>query len=139
MVSRVWPVSLIFRLMMYVTLVAVSVLAFWPAADAPVSTGWDKANHFLAFFVLFWLLDFGWPTSLSIIQKTLILVAYGLAIEVVQSILPARLFSLADMAVDVLAIGAYLLVHARVRRLEFLIQKLPFVEQRPLTQWSNSL
>ncbi len=71
------------RWLFWLAIVGVSFLAFMPGDEVPVSTGWDKSNHALAFFVLAGLATFGWPAS-SAWQRCLGLVGYGALIELVQ-------------------------------------------------------
>jgi VanZ family protein len=67
---------------------AVGVLALLPATLPLPSTGWDKANHGLAFGALGLLGARCWPQARAVVL--LGLVAYGGAIEVAQSFTPTR-------------------------------------------------
>ena len=98
----------------------VLALALLPQQNVPVTTGWDKLNHALAFFVLSALLDMGfvrlkwWPQQLAI------MLAYGVLIECLQWLTPDRQFSLLDVVADGVGIVVYagfaLLVLASPRR-----------------------
>ena len=57
----VFSLTTVSRVVFFCCLLAVTTLALVPQEHATVSTGWDKANHLLAFFVLLWSLDFSWP------------------------------------------------------------------------------
>ncbi|MBE2985042.1 VanZ family protein [Campylobacter sp. RM9344] len=59
---------------------------------------WDKTNHILAFFVLYVLLNLAF--ELKFWYKFVLLLAYGIQIELVQSLLPNRFFSLFDVLAD---------------------------------------
>lgn len=135
MLQRTWAMREVFRVLLVIALLGISVLALWPAQISVISTGWDKSNHLLAFFVLFWLLDFSWPTGLSIAQKIAILMAYGLLIEIVQFNQSQRFFSLLDWAADALGLCLYLLLMRYIRNCEPLFKKLPFIEQDGTSQW----
>ncbi|TAN41240.1 MAG: VanZ family protein [Nitrospirae bacterium] len=69
----------------------------------------DVLNHFAAFAVLAALLDSAYR-KMGIPQKILILLGYGLFIEVVQYFIPYRKFSLADLAIDGVGVCAYFVV-----------------------------
>lgn len=99
----------------------------YPIPSAPS----DKVNHLLAFLELTLLARLGWPRA-RLAPVILALASYGLAIELVQTQLEHRTFSVADMLADAAGIGLGLLlwpilgrlqVHARHQR-----QKL---RQRP--------
>ena len=72
------------RSLFWVTLLAVSALAFLPDHDvAQITTGWDKANHTLAFGALALFAGLGWPRW-PWWQMALALIGYGVLVEVVQ-------------------------------------------------------
>ena len=76
-----------------------------------ISHSHDKLNHMLAFWVLTFFADmsFGGPgRHIKSISSSLLL--YGLLIELIQSQLPYRSFSLADIVADALAIFSYWLM-----------------------------
>ena len=108
------PVA-VFRLMLLVSLVYISYLAFAPVAPSVN----DKGGHMAAFLVLSGLLDFSFPDSRFGARKIAALIGYGLLIEVVQYHLPHRTFELADVAADTGGIALYLLVTPLLRRLPY--------------------
>lgn len=67
----------------------------------------DKLEHAAAFYVLALLLDFSTPRTAYRLRKALPLMAYGIALEVVQYFLPYREFSLLDMAADAAGLSLY--------------------------------
>ena len=69
-----------------------------------VENMWDKANHFIAFFVLYILLSLAFK-SLSIRLKVLLLLVFGLHIEIVQNFIEGRYFSLLDVVADAVGIA----------------------------------
>ena len=89
------------------SIVAISVLAFLKgSALPPTPQVGDKLNHILAFLYLTIAADFAHP-KLSIKARVVILVIFGLFIEVVQYFLPWRSFEWLDLAVD---FGAILVI-----------------------------
>lgn len=87
----------------------VSYLALTPQ-PLDLSSGNDKSNHLLAFFSLTLLLRHGWP-RLSPWRSVLgVMLAYGIAIELLQQLVPGRDSSLLDIVADLtgtlLALGA---------------------------------
>ena len=67
--------------------------------DVPVpGTGWDKANHALAFAVLALLGSRGWPARAGTVLAGLLL--YGALIECLQTLTPTRVGEWADLAAD---------------------------------------
>lgn len=68
------------------------------------STGWDKANHLIAFLELTILTRLAWP-RLPLPVIAAVLTGYGALIEAVQSTLPYREFSLLDLIADMAGIA----------------------------------
>ncbi|WP_201244674.1 VanZ family protein [Halochromatium salexigens] len=93
----------------------VAYLALLPSAD-PISASWDKANHLLAFTVMAWLADLGWPAKQQAPLRWGLLLGYGLLIEAVQHFLPLRQFSLLDWVADGMGILIYLGLKASWQR-----------------------
>lgn len=72
------------RWLFTLALIGISTLAFMPSDEVPpISTGWDKSNHALAFFVLAVLANLSWP-RLGWWKPAIGLVGYGIVIEIVQ-------------------------------------------------------
>jgi VanZ family protein len=76
----------------------------------------DKAAHLATYVVLAALVDAGWPDTGFTPRKWLVLLLYGLAIEAVQSTIPSRDFSLADMAANLAGVALYALAVAPILR-----------------------
>jgi VanZ family protein len=94
-----------FQAAFYICLVAILFLATTTTVHIElVESMWDKANHFTAFFVLYILLSFGYK-SLRVWHKVVVLVGYGVFIEILQSFLPPRSASLFDILADCIGIG----------------------------------
>ena len=83
----------------FVFLIAIEYLALTPAQIKLIENSWDKANHFIAFATLYATLHFGF-SRLNLDAKVAILLAYGIQIEVAQSFVPSRYFSLLDIVAD---------------------------------------
>lgn len=83
----------------WTALAAVGVLSLLPPALPLPTTGWDKANHLLAFMTLALLAATCWPARRW--HVLLALAAYGAAIEIAQSLLGIRIGEWADWAADV--------------------------------------
>lgn len=92
-------------------LLGVALLAFLPSDEAlPISTGWDKSNHALAFFVLALLAGLSWPRA-AWWRPALGLLGYGIFIEVVQYFIGRD-----ATALDVFADGIGIALHAAIAR-----------------------
>ena len=86
-----------------IALAAVEYLATTSQHISLVESLWDKFNHFFAFSVLYLLLSLGFA-RLSFWQKAALLLLFGMQIEIVQSFLPARCFSMLDVVADTIGI-----------------------------------
>jgi len=102
------------RWLFWLAIVGVSFLAFMPGDEVPVSTGWDKSNHALAFFVLAGLATCSWPTA-SAWQRCLGLIGYGVLIECVQYLV-GRDAALLDVFADSIGLAIWQAVMLITRR-----------------------
>lgn len=82
----------------------ISFLALTPVPPKDLDTGWDKANHFLAFGSLAFVGRLAWPRA-HLLTLPLGLVAYGAAIELIQYFVPGRSCEWADLFADSLGIA----------------------------------
>ncbi len=96
-----------FRVALVLASLAILYLATTPLHDTVAGDVNDKLSHVLAFFSLALLLDFSFPDSALEWRKILALLAFGLAIEIIQYYLPYRAFSLLDWGADGLGIVLY--------------------------------
>lgn len=96
---RLFLSELFFRVYFFITLGVIEFLATTTLHIEVIESIWDKANHFSAFFVLYILLSFGFR-SLSTLVKIALLLGFGLQIEIVQSFIDGRFFSLLDVVAD---------------------------------------
>jgi VanZ family protein len=94
--------------------VVVGVLALLPARYPMPSTGWDKANHALAFAVLGVLGNACWPHRRA--HVILALAAYGGAIEIAQTFTETRLGEWFDWFADLAGLLLAVAAHAVRRR-----------------------
>lgn len=96
----------LYRVALWVSVLAIAGLAFAPL-DEPPLLSYDKGEHVLAFLVLTWLADGGYPGRERAAARFGLLLAFGLLIEVVQHFLPYRHFSWMDLVADGFGILAY--------------------------------
>lgn len=75
----------------------------------------DIINHMLAFFVLSFLLDHAYPLS-RLSGKLVLLLLFGMLIEVVQYFIPYRHCSFPDWLVDASGVAFYFFVIRRLVR-----------------------
>lgn len=104
-----------FRVAFALALSAVTWLAFTSSELPSPMYIWDKGNHFVAFFVLAFLLDYSFPAPARRLArhnavKWAFLMGYGVGIEVVQWYLGYRQFDFADMLGDALGIASYVVL-----------------------------
>ena len=99
-----------------ICLIAIEFLATTSLEIRSIQNSWDKANHFIAFITLYVTLSFGYA-KLNVLTKVLLLLAFGLQIEIVQAFLPNREFSLLDVFAD--GLGIFLGVFVRKTLLFF--------------------
>ncbi|MEA1982108.1 MAG: VanZ family protein [Campylobacterota bacterium] len=89
-----------YKLALLICVVSIEFLATTTTVHIEmIESFWDKGNHFIAFFVLYILLSLAYK-NLSILIKVIILMAFGLQIEIVQSFIDGRFFSLLDVVAD---------------------------------------
>jgi VanZ family protein len=104
----------ILRAAFWLALAAVLVLSLWPSSEPPpVSTGWDKSDHLVAYLVL-GLLGIG--AYGSRVRLWVALLAYGGAIELLQALTVYRTASWNDWFADAVGLGLALVVGLLVRR-----------------------
>ena len=101
----------LWRGLLLTLLLGVTTLALSPAPPRTLDTGWDKANHLLAFgslaFCGVWAF---WPQPRQWGWLVLALLAYGVGIEIAQGFMPPREADLRDVLADGLGIALGLLL-----------------------------
>lgn len=90
------------RWLLALTLIAITVLALSPQQSTTIDTGWDKLNHMLAFAVL-GLLALA-ASGRHVVMPLLWLLGYGVVLELLQGLTPARVASPADIIADILGL-----------------------------------
>lgn len=98
---------IVFRISLAAAVSGILILAITPLQYPVISGINDKLNHIVAFFVLSLLADLSFPEKNFFPAIFLPLMGYGLTIEIIQHVLPYRMFSLFDVAADTLGIGLY--------------------------------
>ena len=104
-----WFDARLARLGLAVAVIAITVLALMPAHEVPVSSGWDKLDHWTAFFTLSFLANHAF-TRRPFWQIALALVGYGISIEIAQSFTPDRDADAMDVVADSIGILIYGLI-----------------------------
>ena len=92
-----------FKALFFTALITIEYLATTSSSIPVVEHIWDKANHFIAFSTLYILLSLAYKHT-TLIQKFIILITFGIQIEIVQAFLPAREFSILDIFADSIGI-----------------------------------
>ena len=99
------------RLALVVAVLAITWLALTPQPHPQLpGFDWDKLNHVAAFLVLAALADLGWPGRAAMPWRLGLLLGYGVAIELVQALLPYRQGSVLDFAADAVGVLLWLLL-----------------------------
>lgn len=105
----------LWRWLLAALIATISWLALSPAPPPSLNTGWDKANHVLAFaalaFASAWAL---WPRPRHWLLLAAAVLAYGGAIEIAQSLLPPREGDWADLLADGVGIALGLIAAAPI-------------------------
>ena len=104
------------RVLLVGAIIGITFHAVVPLRQMVINTGWDVSNHILAFFVLAFGLDFAFPNRRLGIWSITVLLAYGVAIEFVQSFIPNRFPSVPDILADVAGVAIYLALVPVLRR-----------------------
>jgi len=99
-----------YKILFFITLGVIEFLATTTIHIEVVESIWDKANHFSAFFVLYILFSLAYPYFFVWI-KGVILLLFGLQIEIVQSFIDGRYFSMLDVLADTIGIMLGIIVY----------------------------
>lgn len=105
------------RALLVLLLLVISWLAFSPKPPDGIDTGWDKANHLLAFATLAVVSALSLAGAQRQRKVVLGLLAYGIFIELVQSQIPGRSAEPADVLADMAGVALGLLLLAALERL----------------------
>jgi VanZ family protein len=104
------------RIALVAAVAAITWLAL-TAAQPAMPSGGDKLAHAAAFLTLALLADFAFPAAGFGTPKVLSLLAFGLALELLQATLEHREGSVTDWVADVAGIAGYRLLIPLLRRL----------------------
>ncbi len=100
--DRVW----LYRVLLAAALLTISFLATTRLAIPVAREMNDKVSHALAFFLLALLVDYSF-LAWKFRTKALVLIAYGLSLELTQAYLPYRSCSLLDLGADAVGLAFY--------------------------------
>lgn len=114
---------LFYRSGLFISVAVILFFATAPLDNTVIVHVWDKLQHLVAFLVLAVLLDYSFPLSQFNLRKFMLLVSFGLLIELIQHPLQHRYFSLLDVFAD--GVGALLYIP-----LQMGLKKLPFLKRR---------
>lgn len=110
--------TILFRLTLAAALLTITYLAVTSTSYPVIEHVWDKINHFVAFLVLAWLLDYSFPRVGLVWWKIGLLFAYGAGLELIQYTLADRYFSLLDIVADAAGLAAYFLVYPYLKHID---------------------
>ncbi len=102
-----WLSPLLARTALTVAAITIAALALMPAPAVPVSTSWDKLDHWFAFFTLALLAEQAFPQQPFWRRIAPGVLIYGAGIEVAQSFTSDRDASVMDLLADGIGIAAY--------------------------------
>lgn len=114
---------LFYRSGLFISVAVILFFATAPLDNTVIVHVWDKLQHLVAFLVLAVLLDYSFPLNQFNLRKFMLLVSFGLLIELIQHPLQHRYFSLLDVFAD--GVGALLYIP-----LQMGLKKLPFLKRR---------
>jgi VanZ family protein len=116
-------VSYLYKALFIVALGAIYLLAVLPGDSLPGVQLWDKLQHAMAFFVLAVLLAMAWPEAPLWRVRLLGLMAYGVLIELSQSLLPYRDASLLDLFANACGLLLFAMLAVTVQRRRAVISR----------------
>lgn len=110
--------TLFFRLAFLFATLVILWLAL-TSTDIALGTPYDKLNHALAFFALYFLADFGWSNGRHMFVKAFGLLVFGLVIEGLQSFTQNRQAEWGDVAADITGLIIYFFLHQPAAKFAF--------------------
>lgn len=99
------------RVGLVAALLTITTLALIPVQEVPATSGWDKLDHWMAFFVLAALADRVFEARWFWRRTALLLVAYGIGIEIAQHFTPDRQADVLDVLADSVGVAIYGALH----------------------------
>ena len=109
MVLKIFKNQKLFIVAFWFCLAVIEFLATTTTHIEIVESMWDKSNHFIAFLTLYILLKLAY--DFSVLKTSFLLFLYGVQIEVVQSFIPGRFFSLLDVVADSIGIALGVVIY----------------------------
>jgi VanZ family protein len=103
------------RALFCLSVLAVLILSLIPPVPHMPTTGWDKSNHLLAFAVMAMLGRRAYPGRT--VRVLLGLLAYGVLIEILQSLTPDRMAEWADLLADSLGLALAVVLNTIAKRI----------------------
>lgn len=106
----------IFLILLYIALISVFYLATTNNEMEIVKKSWDKLNHLAAFAVLYLLIEVVYKKGFG--KNFVVLMCFGILIEVVQYFIPSRDFTLLDIianGVGIIVGYCFFLLYKRYR------------------------
>ena len=110
----------LFRILLFITTAIITYLALFPRSPDLLQSTWDKMNHAIAFCTLSFLVNHSFPNRPFGFSKVFSIILYGLILEICQYFLPNRIFSLLDLAANILGILLYFMLIPLAQRVSFL-------------------
>jgi VanZ family protein len=108
----------LFRVLLVVALLAIFFLATTRLSIPVAEDMNDTVGHVIAFFVLALLVDLSFP-AWTFRTKVVVLIVYGLSIEIAQAYLPYRSCSLFDLGADAGGLALYGICQPALRYCSF--------------------
>ena len=112
-----WLDTRLAKLGLAVAAIGITVLALIPGKEVPVTTGWDKTDHWSAFFTLALLVTHAFPQASFWRRIVPALIAYGIGIEIAQALTPDRSADWHDVVADAIGVFGYGAIAHLVQRL----------------------
>lgn len=113
-------------LLLVLTLILITIVGVLPQEEMVLGSGWDKLDHVLAFVILGLLAQLACASPATVHQRRVLtlrhglalaaLLGYGVALELVQAIVPGRHASVADVAADAVGLLLAALLYGLGRR-----------------------
>lgn len=98
-----------YKTLFYLNLSVIEYLALTPQHIDIIESFWDKQNHFVAFLVLYLLLELAYK-DFSTAKKAAVMTLIAFQIEITQYFIPGRFFSLLDITADAVGVIAGIIV-----------------------------
>lgn len=102
-----WVPPVLARMALAIAVMGITALALMPAPEVPVTTLWDKLDHWLAFFTLALLAEHAFPGQPFWRRIAPWVLAYGVGLEIVQWFTPDRHGHVMDVLADGIGIASY--------------------------------